>query len=268
MSDPRPDSAVNAGRANASSPDEEAADAYAEGYGEGLREALREILQHASRGHTAQELRILVESRLARIREDVEVKRRSLLGPPRRPAWGPLLRPPTPIPAPSPWGGAGSGPSPVPVPPTALAPGTSVLVREERPARAVDIVLANVDRYPRILWISVRPPDDRGVPGARARFLRVGPANGQPPGADGPYGPGELAGEAREAAQKDGGALVYLDALEFVATEYGVESAVRFVNFLTNLAGEYGSALVVSADPHALDPRDQSRLQKAFRVVL
>ena len=68
--------------------DEEFARTYAAGYEEGVRSALREVLQHASRGHTAQELRILIESRLARLSEEVELKRKGLLAPPRRPAWG------------------------------------------------------------------------------------------------------------------------------------------------------------------------------------
>ncbi|MCI4318467.1 MAG: hypothetical protein L3J96_08005, partial [Thermoplasmata archaeon] len=105
MSDPAQEPSGTPGRA-ATPPDEESANAYADGYGEGLREAFREVLQHASRGHTAQELRILIESRLARWREDVEVKRKSLLGPPRRPSWGPLLRPPVPPPTAAPWVGA------------------------------------------------------------------------------------------------------------------------------------------------------------------
>ncbi|MGI0133166.1 MAG: DUF835 domain-containing protein [Thermoplasmata archaeon] len=263
MSDPRAEPPTAA----APPPDEEAANAYAEGYGEGLREAFREILQHASRGHTAQELRILVESRIARVREDVEVKRRSLLGPPRRPAWGPLLRPPAPRPSPPSWSVVG-GAAVAPNAPVDLVPGATVLVREERPGRAVEIVLANLEKFPAILWVSVHAPDDPRVRTDRLRVLRIGPANGQRVGVDGPFGPGEVAGEVRDAAGRAGGALVYLDALEFIATEYGVESAVRFANYLTNLAAESRSALLVSADPHALDPRDQSRLQKAFRVLL
>ena len=60
-------------RDDAPRPDEEYARTYADGYEEGVRSALREVLQHASRGHTAQELRILIESRLARLEEEVEL---------------------------------------------------------------------------------------------------------------------------------------------------------------------------------------------------
>src|SRR5271165_6451796 len=85
--------------------DELRAHAFADGYGEGLRDALRELLQ-AARSSTPQELRWQIESRLARIPQEVELKRRALLGPPPHGGWDAPRRlvpapPPTP-PAPSP----------------------------------------------------------------------------------------------------------------------------------------------------------------------
>ena len=49
--------------------DDEYIEGYAKGYGDGLREALRELRSHAGRGASPQELRMLIESRLARIPE-------------------------------------------------------------------------------------------------------------------------------------------------------------------------------------------------------
>ncbi|MCI4370627.1 MAG: hypothetical protein L3J81_04785, partial [Thermoplasmata archaeon] len=86
--------------------DELRAHAFADGYGEGLRDALRELLQ-AARSSTPQELRWQIESRLARIPQDVELKRRALLGPPPSHAgWDAprhlaLAAPPPPAPAPA-----------------------------------------------------------------------------------------------------------------------------------------------------------------------
>lgn len=237
--------------------DEAYATAYSEGYGEGLREALRELLQHASRGHTAQELRFLVESRLARVREDIEVKRRSLLRPPRRPAWGALLRTPKPV---EPWNQQIGGLPEAPVP-----AGQTVLVREERPAVAVELLRRSLGAFPRVLIVSVRPPTVPDGAGAAIDVLRVGPASGDAgrPG----LSPSEIAGRIRDATDAPGGALIYLDAFEFLATEYTLETSLKFVHWATGQAMDHRSALIASVDPKALDPKDASRLQRAFNMV-
>jgi hypothetical protein len=253
-----PDPAPATGTGEGAGGDEAYAQAYAEGYGEGLREALRELLQHASRGHTAQELRFLVESRLARVREDVEVKRRSLLSPPRRPAWGALLRAPKPVAA---WSS-----EPASLPPTAIPPGQSVLVREERPVRALELLRRSLSSYPRVLLVSVHPPELPDGGGGGAEVLRVGPASGDSgrPG----LSPSEIAGRIRAATDAEGGALVYLDAFEFLATEYSLETSLKFVHWATSQAMDHRSAFLASVDPNALDPKDASRLQRAFNKVL
>ena len=205
--------------------DEEFARTYAAGYEDGVRSALREVLQHTSRGHTAQELRILVESRLARLPEEVEIKRKSLLAPPRRPAWGSLLRPPG---ATRPW----PGPVPSGTPPTVrITPGKSLLVREERPARALEILRSNIPNFPRLA-------------------------------------PGEIGGRLRDPTEAEGGALLYVDALEYLATEYSLDTTLKFVHWLAAQARETGSGLIVSFDRRALDLREMSLLERAFETVI
>jgi hypothetical protein len=238
--------------------DDEYARGYTEGYEEGLREALREFLQHASRGHTAQELRFLVESRLARLSEDVERKRRSLLAPPRKPAWGPLLR------APRPWDGSAPFGAPPPPAVMALRPGETVLIREERPERAIELLRASAPHYPRVVLVSNRPPEIGSPAGPSPIVLRVGPAAGD---AERGLAPGEIAGRIREATDADGGALVYLDAFELLATEYSLDTAVKFVHWTAGQASDRRSALLASVDPKALDPKDLGRLQRAFNIV-
>lgn len=234
--------------------DEQWADAYAEGYGEGLREALREMLQHASRGHTAQELRLLVESRLARLREDVDVKRKSLLAPPRRAQYGSMLRPPT---AP-----------PIGTLPT-LKASTSYLVFEERPERALTLLRSGIGRYPRIVVVSFHVPEVATEPGGPVTVLPVGVPNVGGPTTDGSLPPPVIAGRIREATGADGGALVYVDALEVMATgDGGVEGMLRFVQFVAGEVARGPSTLVVSAGPHSFDDRTKSLLQRSFNIVL
>ncbi|HTT14856.1 MAG TPA: DUF835 domain-containing protein [Thermoplasmata archaeon] len=233
--------------------DEEYARTYAAGYEEGIRSALREILQHTARGHTAQELRILAESRLARLSEEVELKRKSVLGPPRRPAWNALLRAPQPgRPAGASLAGAlSSG--------VRLAPGRSVLVREERPARALDVVREHASAFPRVVIVSVRPGEVAGVPAERRLEIPIGSSGGA-----GTISPGEIGGRLKEPLEAGGGALVYVDGLEFLASEYSFDTTLKFVSWLVGRVEETGSALVVSFDRRSLDLREMSRLERAF----
>jgi len=239
--------------------DEEFARTYAAGYAEGVESALREVLQHAARGHTAQELRILVESRLARLEEEVELKRRSLLAPPRRPAWGSLLRAPQPTRAWSPpFGGTTAAPS-------RIGAGRSLLVREERPARAVEILRASVHDFPRCAIVSLRPPELPGV--SPERRIDISPG-GPEPGAGGRLSPGEIGGHLRAPTEAPGGALVYVDALEYLAGEYGLELTLKFVHWLVGQVEQTASALVVSFDRRSLDSREMSRLERAFQQLV
>lgn len=241
--------------------DEEFARTYAAGYEEGVRSALREVLQHASRGHTAQELRILVESRLARLPEEVELKRRSLLAPPRRPAWGALFRPPQPARL---WPGAVLPGSATPLKVTA---GRSVIVREERPSRALEILRASAPAFPRIATVSLRPPEVPGFPPDQRVDVTVGGGSSEGP-SDARLAPGEIGGRLRGPTEAPGGALVYVDALEYLATEYSLDTTLKFVHWLVAQAQETGSALLVSFDRRALDVRELSLLERAFDVVL
>ncbi len=242
--------------------DEEYARAYAAGFEEGIRSALREILLHSSRGHTAQELRMLAESRLARLSEEVDLKRRSLLAPPRRPAWGALLRPP-PNPSARAWVAPVRGTPPV----AAIAAGSSVIVREERPLRALELLRANAPAFPRVVVVSLHPPE---IPGIASRPTdRHRPPNGRPRGRR--RGRPSSVGARRAPSRADrsvGGALVYVDSLEYFLSEDGPETTVRFAHWLVGQAKSTGSAILVSYDSRSLDIKDASRLERAFPQVL
>jgi hypothetical protein len=235
-------------------PDEEYADAYSEGYGEGLREAFREVLSYVGRGHTVGEIRVLVESRLARIREDVSAKRRNVLGPPRRPVWGALVR---------------HAPDPRPVPDLTprLARGSSYLFREDRPRHALSFVSRVGAEYNRILCVTTRPPEFTGVPRNRVEVLRLALPSPGLGASEGELDPGGLGGRIKEATEASGGALVYLDALEIMSTEYSLDTTLKFVNFVTAQVARTGSAFVASVDPGTLEDRDLRRLQRSFNIV-
>lgn len=237
--------------------DEEYARTYAAGFEEGLRSALRELLSHASRGHTNQELRALIQSRLARLSEEVDLKRRSLLSPPRPRPWDALARSTPP----------GSGAAPRGAEPPAverLGPGASMLVREERPNRALELLRGNLGRYPRVVLVSLRSLElDPMSPG---RVVEIPVRTPGTASAD-HLTPGEVGGRLKAPTEQDGGALVYVDALEFFVTEEGPDVTIRFVHFLVDQVRRTGSALLVSFDPRSLELKDQSRLERAFGQV-
>jgi hypothetical protein len=235
-------------------PDETFANAYAQGFGDGLRDGLKELLQHASRGHTAQELRLFIESRLARLPEEVEFKRRNVLAPPPMTSWGTLGRAPA---APA-------------APPTLISVvfGSSYLVREERPARALDLVRHSARKYPRLVVISPHPPELGDVSGVPVDLVRLGPTGPDGRSDDRGPAPGAIGGRVREATEAAGGALVYFDGVEFLITEFGVETTLKFVNWLTTQVSHTGSVLIACADPQTLDAGQLHRLQRAFTAVV
>jgi hypothetical protein len=242
--------------------DEEYARAYAAGYEDGARNALREVVQHAARGHTPQEIRMLAEGRLVRLPEEVEMKRRGLLAPPRRTAWNALLRPPPPTPA-RPWTTPVGGT----MPPARMIPGQSLLVREERPTRALEVLRASTRSFPRVAIVSLHPPELPSLPPERRDDISPrGPAAGD--GTVGRTGLSELGGKLKGPTEAAGGALVYVDALEYYVAEEGVETTIRFVHWLLGQVRTTGSGLLVSFDSRSLDPKDSSRLERAFARVL
>jgi hypothetical protein len=240
--------------------DEEYARTYAAGYEEGVRSALREVLAHAARGRTNQELRALVQSRLARLAEEVELKRRSLLAPPRPRPFGDLARerrsPGFPAGV-APPAGARDAPAP-------LAPKATVLVREARPERAVELLRVSRRAFPRLALVSLRPPE-LGDPAIETVVVAVREGGGTP---GGHVSPGEVAGRLRGPLEAPGGALVYVDALEFFVGEEGAELTFRFARWLTEQVQQTGSALIVSFDPRSLAVTDASRLERLFGEVL
>ncbi len=233
--------------------DEEYARTYAAGYEEGLRSALKELLAHASRGHTNQELRALIQSRLARVAEEVELKRRSMLSPPRPRPWDSLARP------------AASGAPVELASPERVAASGSLLVCEERPRRALEVLRASAERFPRVVVVSPGPVDT-GVPeGERLVLVNVRTAG---TASSTHLTPGEVLGRLKEPTEADGGALVYVDALEFFVTEEGLELTLRFAQRLVDQVQRTRSAVVVSFDQRSLEPKDASRLERAFGQVL
>jgi len=242
--------------------DEEYARAYAAGYEDGARNALREVVQHAARGHTPQEIRMLAEGRLVRLPEEVETKRKGLLAPPRRTAWNAILRPVPPTPTRA-WT--------VPVgsarPTLRPMPGQGILVREERPARALELLRSSVASFPRLVIVSTHPPEVPGV--SPDRRVDISPRGAvAPDGSVRPVGLSELGGRLKGPTEAPGGALVYLDALEYYVGEEGAETTLRAVHWLLGQMQSTRSSLIVSCNTRSMDPTNGVRLERAFPTTV
>ena len=115
--------------------------------------------------------------------------------------------------------------------------------------------------------VSLHPPSVPGVPPERR--IDLSPLG--PPAADGTPGRtglSELLGQLKGPTESAGGALVYLDAVEYYASEEGVETTIRALNWLLSHVRATGSALLVSFDARSLDPKEAARLERAFPTVL
>jgi hypothetical protein len=97
--------------------------------------------------------------------------------------------------------------------------------------------------------------------------MRVGPRLAGSGTAEGGLGLEQLAGQVRDAMTAPGGAIVYLEALEFISTEYQTEGMHALVNFLVTTVSASPSILVASVDPDSLAPTDRSRLGHSFGTV-
>ncbi|HTW55014.1 MAG TPA: hypothetical protein VMG36_01000 [Thermoplasmata archaeon] len=260
MSGDPPDEEPPAGDAEPPA-DEEYARAYTAGYEDGVRSALREVVQHAVRGHTPQEIRMLAEGRLVRLPQEVETKRKALLAPPQRTAWGSLRRAP-PAAAPTrPWAPPVGG-APVRA---KVARAQSVVVREPRPARALDLLRGSVADFAAVALVSLHPPE-LALP-ATVRRIDLAPGGG--PGSGGePVRLSELGGLLRDPLAAAGGCLVFWDSVEYYLNLEGPEMTTRFANWLTEQVRRSSSGVLVSYDPHSLDAKDAIRLERSFAQVL
>ncbi|MFZ1024271.1 MAG: DUF835 domain-containing protein, partial [Thermoplasmata archaeon] len=160
-----------------------------------------------------------------------------------------------------------------PPPPSAgatggLLPSNSYLVKEQRPERAIRMVEQALPSFPRLVVVSLHPPTFSGQTDAATTTIKLGANQSSEPGGEGSVSPGEIGGRLRAPTEASGGALIFLDGLEYLVTENGLEMIARFVNWLVAQVQTTGSALVVSLDPSALDLKDLSRLQRAFNIVL
>lgn len=239
---------------------------YSKGFEDGTKEALREVLSFVARGHSASEVRLLAETRLAHLDEETDHRRSRLLPPPRRIALDTLLQVKV-------KDGPGS-PETSRTPPPPL-PGFSYLFQEAVPTLARGF-LGQVLAGGMPVVALTRHPQDL-LPLTQGHGLLVLTIGGGPDGereetqtgvqsmeADA----GSLTGRLVRFQERSGGQTgCYLDAFEYLVTEWGFERAIRFVHWLNTAVQKSKGVLILSADPDSLDPLQLSSLKKDFSIL-
>jgi hypothetical protein len=141
--------------------------------------------------------------------------------------------------------------------------GNGILFKEPTPvgaARHVDTVWKN---YHRVIAFG-RPPDPPlRVPPESFEVLFVGRA--QASGASDAPDLASAAGQLQERLTQ-GPALVYCDAVEYLASEYGEEVAIRSIGWIVEQVRRSAGWVVVSVDPTTLSTVGAALLQRFFRT--
>jgi hypothetical protein len=237
---------------------------YPRGYEDGVRNALREVLSNISKGHSASEIRFLAETRLAHLEEETQERRKSTVVSPRRLSIDALI----PM-------GMQPGYSPREKIETPLMRGFSYLFQEKAPTKAREFLNeVLVSGLPVVAM--TRRPQELSHLGSKGRIavLRIDSAGVEEGKEDGIGGvknvdanPSSLTGVVKRLQEQMGPTVgIYLDAYDYLDSEYSFEDAIRFVHWLNTITQQAGGILIVSTDTDGMEKRKQVQLMSDFNI--
>ncbi len=232
--------------------EEGGAGAYARGFGDGVRSALREVMSWASRGHTPAELKVLAQSRLSHLDEEVALKRRTLLSAPQSIPLESLLRVRGPESAPG-------------FPP--LAPGYTYLFLEERPLLARRFLAEALPRLGGALGLTRLPGELRAVaPREALEVLYLGVESPSDPGVEGASNNvSGLTSRVQDFLGRDGSSrALYLEAFDYLTVWNDFEPAMKFLYWASAEVHSHRGVLLVSVDPDSLSRVQLRTLERDF----
>jgi len=219
--------------------------AFLKGYEEGFRDAWEELVKLVSKGHSPQELRMIAKSRLSMLSEKVEEKSRAvavedLEESEEKPLPGEVL----------------------------LNPGESCICAEPRPERSFSLFLAALDQGRRGLCIARTHPDSTrrryGLEGVRIIWLTKS-EDVTPPAGDRYLSPTNLvvlASAIKEFLDEDSGGVIVFEGLEYLITQNGFESILKFIQRVNEYVMTSGGIMLVSANPEAMAGRQYKLLAR------
>jgi hypothetical protein len=231
---------------------------YSRGWGDGVRDALNFVSRLVVRGHTPQEIRVFLDSRLAHLDEEVSLKRKTLLSSPTGIPVESLVRV-------QPRGAA----APSSFPPA--VPGYSYLFLEETRSVARAYVKGLLPHVGRALALTRLPSEVRRIaPPQELVMLHLGTETSTEDGVEpAESSPTQLTGKVELfLTRTPAPALVYLEAFEYLITTNNLELATRFCYFIHTRAQTHRAIFVASVDPEAVPAEGVATLRRDFNHVV
>jgi len=265
-------------------------DGYIKGYEEGLKEAWGEAMRLIARGYTTREIQIILKGKMATVHQIIDAKRHDMPGPDAGKDDSLYLRSfgmsssPAPAITPTP------APPPEPEPPRLSNPAPkelekgSYLINELKPEKAFALFkelleggndgLAIVRTYPgnvrkryglddvQMVWLTKTEsfenavlPSGLGVDASdfhdKAREEYISPTDLT-----------KLTTTVSGFMRASGGGAILLEGLDYLITQNGFETVMRFVQFMNDAVLRHDSYLILPFDPATRDPKEFQRLRK------
>ena len=225
--------------------DDEKRKAFLKGYEEGLRAAWREIGSLTTRGYSSTELMVMAKSKMAVLYRDVEAMEARLLEEEGIPAGGGSE-----IPAKKDIGRRGA-----------------YLVREPKAERVFELFVELVKGKARGLCITRIHPDDLRTryPLGETGFIWLSKSlgkEGKSMAVAEPTALVDIASAISEFAGDGGNAAVLLEGLEYMISQNGFASVMRFLQKVNEKIVLNDSYLLISANPAAMKEQEYKVLAK------
>lgn len=224
---------------------EEDKKAYLKGYEAGLKDAWGEISRLTTRGYSSTELNIMAKSKMAVISRAVEDKAREFEG------------------------SAFDAEDVKEIVAVRKLPQRrgSYVVREEKAELVFDHFAALVREGHRGLCITRMHPRDLGerLDSKSVKFLWLSKSEGEGKGEMKSVSPNELSSLASQAVgfmEKSGKSAVLLEGIEYLVSQNGFPSVLKFVQMLSEKSVLFDTYLLLSLNPDAMSEREYRQIAK------
>jgi len=241
------------------SQEEDSARGYIKGFQEGLQEAWDEIIKLSTKGYTSRELQIMAKTKKSMIFQRVQQKVDEL-----ERALGKKLT------------SAAVSVAPPAAPPVRAAPGSSYVVKEERPDRSFAMFTSILSQGSMGLCISRTHPDvlkqkysfqaesiwltkteTAQTPESRESVEYVSPNN-----------LARLASSVRDFLGKGPGGAVIIEGLEYLTTQNDFRSVLKFIQLINEQVVLDKGYLLIPVDASTMDTKDFSLIEREMSQVV
>ena len=235
---------------------EDYARGYLRGFEDALNEVWAEVMSFGSRQYSSQELQMLARTRKGTVQQAVSAKRTELER---------LL------------GVTISSEKKGDVTTITMSPGSSVLVREERPDRGFSIFGSLLARGSSGLSVTRTEPsrviEKYGLNADAISFIWLTRIEKEEIVQNGRrYGIGNslpnLAAGIRSFYGKQEGCAVLLEGMEYLITQFDFRPVLKFIQMIAEQAEYSRGYLIITADHRSLDERDYRLLEKEMTLTV